>query len=369
MQEIKLLTPKEHIETIGNLRFKKFKVLRDSAKPYAAAKYALHKCFLAKYTSSSSTAKEWAPLYSQLMGSIAGNNKQWKLVKNILVEAGYLECDNKCKHYIKSFGFRLGPLLQDTDWDYSTHDLRIADDNRPQMEWLGIDKVKAHHIIDKLAVEKSWDSRTTKGWHTRVDNFRPGYQICTTGRAYSDANQLPKSVRDTLLIDGEPTAEIDIVNCQPLLLASIYPTRSDEWERYKNLAEKGKVYEALGGFANLSRDDAKNQFIPFIFGSTKPTAKEFFKEKFPELLEAIGKRRQTSHKALARELQNKESGIIVERVCEEFKAASIHDGVRVKFSDVEAVKVFIESKFLELWGLIPKLTVEFSNSPDESKVA
>jgi hypothetical protein len=69
------------------------------------------------------------------------------------------------------------------------------------------------------------------------------------------------------------------------------------------------------------------------------------------------------------DLQKKESEIIVERVCKEFKAVSIHDGVRVRVEDVDAVKAFITSLFLEMWGLTPKLTVEFSNPMAESKVA
>jgi hypothetical protein len=85
------------------------------------------------------------------------------------------------------------------------------------------------------------------------------------GRAYSDANQFPKRVRYTLLIDGEPTAELNIVNCQPLLLATIYPNHSNEWRRYKLLAGAGQVYEAIGKFADLDRDQARDQFIPFIF--------------------------------------------------------------------------------------------------------
>jgi hypothetical protein len=230
MNEIKLLTPTNHIEAIGNLGFKTHKVLRDSAKAFDSAQYALHRCYMGKYT----TDDEWTPLYSQLMGSIAGNNKQWALVKNTLIDSGYLECDNLCKRNTKSFSFRLGPQLQDAEWASSTEKFWIPEDTRSKMEWLTIDKDRAHIIIDEIAAEKNWDSRVTKGWHTRVSNFSPCYKICKTGRAFSDANQFPARVRNTLLIDGEPTAEIDIVNCQPLLLSTIYPTRSEVRE-FKSL--------------------------------------------------------------------------------------------------------------------------------------
>ena len=223
---LKILTPIAHRADIGNLRFKPRKRLRDSPKPLRAAEYALYKCFLAKYVIKDDEDKGWAPLYSQLMGSIAGNNKQWSLVKAALIEAGYLECDNKWKHGTKSLCFRLGPLLADTTWDVSPDEFWMPEDPRPSMDWLTIDKPQAHLIVDEIAVEKSWDSRVTKGWHTRVENFSSHFQICKTGRAYSDANQFPKRVRNTLLIDGEPTAEIDIVNCQPMLLATDLPPKA-----------------------------------------------------------------------------------------------------------------------------------------------
>lgn len=376
MNEIRLITPKRHLEGIGNLRFKKHKILSKSPKAFDAALYAIHKCYLAKYTNSKHTKErgkdeddEWAPLWSQLMGEIAGCNNQWAKVKKVICDAGYLECDNIAKHGIKSYCFRLGPLLTDTAWDHSGNVVTLPEDTRSKMEWLGIEKMQAHLIVDEIAKEKRWDSRVTKGWHTRVENFSPVYQICKTGRAYSDANQFPKRVRDTLLIDGEATAEIDIVNCQPLLLATIYPNHSDEWRRYKELAEAGQVYEALGSFSDLNRSNAKDQFIPFIFGGNRPIAEDFFRHSFPELLTAIQERRRQCREALAHELQGKESQLIVERVCGAFKAASIHDGVRVKVSDAEPVKKFIESAVFEMWGLSPKITVEFSEQLDGSQVA
>jgi hypothetical protein len=372
-KKIQIMTPKQHSAAIGNLPFKANKLLRDSPKVHQAAKYALYRCFLAKHVYKDDLADEdeigWTPLWSQLMGSIAGNNKQWALAKTALINAGYLECDNKCKRGTKSYCFRLGPVLEDADWDTSPDELTLPEDLRPKMEWLTIDEAQAHLIIDELAAEKNWDSRVTKGWHTRVKNFSPHFKICKTGRAYSDANQLPKRARNTLLIDGEPTAEIDIVNCQPMLLATIYPTQSEEWRCYKELAEKGLVYEELARFANLNRSEAKEVLIPFIFGSPKPIAEKFLMAKFPELLEAIKECRSRHYKALAFDLQRKESGIIVERVCDQFKAASIHDGVRVKVSDAETVKAFIESTFRELWQLSPLLTIEFIGQSTEPKAA
>lgn len=353
MRPNKLLIPTNEIQSIKNLPFKKRKTLGGSARAFDAACYSLHKAFLSQYTSDT----EWAPLWSQLMGQIAGHNRQWALTKNILVGAGYLECDRKCKQGEKSYCFKLGPKLKDTQWDYADKVLWLPEDTRPKWKGLELNYEFAHQIVDAISVARNWHYRTTKGWHTRVDQFSPHYAICKTGRAYTDANQFPAELRDALLIDGEETLEIDVVNCQPTLLATVYPEQSAEWMRYKTLAEEGVVYEELAKFAGITRKEAKDQFLPFIFGGKRPVAEEFFGAEFPELLEAILGRRDIHRKRLSYELQGKESDLIVEGLCSEFRAVSIHDGVRVKRSDAGRVKGRLIELFKEMWSLTPKVTI------------
>ncbi len=350
--EYRTLIPTNEIQNIESLPFKK-KTLGRCPRAYDAARYAIHKCYLAKHTGDT----EWAPLWSQLMGEIAGNNSQWALAKDALCIGGYLECDQKCEKGRKSYCFRLGPMLANAEWGYSKNNLLLPEDTRPKWEGLDLDHELAHRLVDSIAGQRDWNPRVTKGWHTRVDQFSPHYEICKTGRAYSDANQFPKELRDALVIDGEATVEIDVVNCQPMLLATLYPEQSSEWMRYKALAEAGEVYEALGRFAGLKRNEAKEQFIPFIFGGKRPVAEEFFKSEFPELLAAISQRRKASYKRLVYELQGKESSVIVERLCKEFRAVSIHDGIRVKQSEASYAKQRLLEVFETEWGLCPQVTV------------
>lgn len=353
--------PTNEIKSIESLPFKK-KTLERCPRAYGAARYALHKCYLASLTSDT----EWAPLWSQLMGSIAGNTGQWTLAKNALCAEGYLECDDKCKKGEKSFCFKLGPMLENAKWNYSDKFLSLPADKRPKWQGLELDQELAHKIVDEIAGPRSWNSEVTKCWHTRVDQFSPHYKICKTGRAFSDANQFPKEMRDALVIDGEKTVEIDVVNCQPVLLATIFPEKSPEWERYRISAESGESYEELGAFAGLARDEAKREFIPYIFGGRKPVAEGFFKEEYPELLGAISQRRKEWYKGLAYDLQRKESSVIVDCLCREFRAVSIHDGIRVKQSDAGGAVGRLLELFEERWGLNPRVTIGGEAYPKRS---
>ena len=47
------------------------------------------------------------------------------------------------------------------------------------------------------------------------------------GRVHHPVTRLPKSIRHSILVDGESIHEIDVVNCQPLLLPLIYRSWND----------------------------------------------------------------------------------------------------------------------------------------------
>jgi hypothetical protein len=357
-KSINIIKPVHFIKEIEEIQFAKNKKLGATNKPLVAAFYAINQCFLAHY--SWQVNDSWQPLYSQLMGKIAGNTNAWAKIKRALCSQEFLECDDKCKHKVKSYCFKLGRRLLDTEWIRDRIDVDLLEEYKPQMEWLGIDYAIANKLIIEYANAKKIDKRVKLAMVTRIKNFKNSFKICKTGRIYTDANLIPSVVRNALLIDGEKTAEIDIVNCQPLLLATLYPDQSDEWRKYKDLAEKGIVYERFAEIAGLDREAAKKEFIPFLFGAKKPTAEKFFANEFPQLLAIIKNLRKNHYKAMAYLLQKRESEIIVGNVCRRFKAVSIHDGVRVKISEVEEVTKYIQELFCEKWNISPRLTVESS---------
>lgn len=379
----RLFQPSGAIDEILALPFKT-RTLGKSRGALRAALYALHRCHLAPYTTDS----VWASLPSQMMGKIAGGMNIWAKVRKLLCDNGFLECDGKSKHGVKCFSYRLGPKLHDAEWRgvavaeetrkgriakarelaaaplaYSEigwtplpHELPTPTDDRPAIPGLSLDKDKAHQILSQIASDRGWTRRTLEAWHARIEDFSSAYHVGTTGRIFTDGNMLPKEVREALLIDGETTVEIDVKNCHPLLLATIYQTPSEESARWKALCESGRTYEEFMAKFTLSREAAKHeQLLPFFYGGKRPMAEQFLSENFPELLERITSFPRNGPKSLAHVLQRMESDIIVEAVCGAFRALSVHDAVRVKASDELAATRIIQDLFYERHGLRPIL--------------
>lgn len=371
------------IDEILALPFKT-RTLGKSKGALRAALYAIHCCHLAPYTTDS----VWTPLYSQMMGRIAGGMNVWAKVKNLLCDNEFLECDGKSKHGEKSLSFRLGPKLQDAEWllraiaeeernekQAKARKLAATLSKSPAIEWkstpcqfpaiidtrpivhgLSIDKTKAHQILDKIAPDRGWSPRMLETWHARIENFRSTYSMGKTGRLYTDGNMLPREVRAALLIDGEETVEIDVKNCQPLLLTAIYSSRSQESARWQALCENGHTYDDFAAGIGMSRKEAKGEhFLPFLFGGKRPLAKQYFRDRFPELLARMGSFPRKGRKSLAYTLQTMESDIMVKHVCGAFRALSVHDAVRVKKCDEAGARAMILDLFHELHGLHPIL--------------
>lgn len=387
-----IFQPTDRIEEIFALPFKT-RTLGVSRGALRVALYAIHRCHLAPYTTDS----VWVPLSSQMMGKIAGRISVWITVKNLLCVNGFLDCDGKSRHGTKCFSFRLGPKLRDAEWrsaavaeetkkgrkeragklaaapcnsqevkwEVVAHKFPAIPDGRPLVSGLSIDKVKAHRILKEIAARRGWSRRTLESWHARVDEFSAAYSVGKTGRLFTDGNMLPKEVRAALLIDGEETTEIDVKNCQPLLLAAIYASPSEESARWKALCEAGQVYEDFAADLGMSRKEAKGEhFLPLLFGGKRPLAEAYFRDRFPELFARIKSFARTGEKSLAHVLQRMESEIIVKGFSVAFRALSVHDAVRVKKADEPAARAMILDLFWNLHGLRPILDPPSQCLPD-----
>jgi hypothetical protein len=107
-----------------------------------------------------------------------------------------------------------------------------------------------------------------------------------TGRIYHNASSLPRDCRGLLLVDGQPAAETDIANCQPFLLAGLYPGPSAERTRFMDLCISGGFYERLNSLFDepfSNRDELKvATYQNIMYGnkwhSTQPTFLAFARE-------------------------------------------------------------------------------------------
>ena len=83
-----------------------------------------------------------------------------------------------------------------------------------------------------------------------------------SGRVFNNLTSLPKVMRRYVLLDGQPCAEIDIRNSQPLFMAGLYQEQSEEARCYAEIVTKGQFYEAIhqaSGLPFLSRTPSRTR--------------------------------------------------------------------------------------------------------------
>lgn len=175
-----------------------------------------------------------------------------------------------------------------------------------------------------------------------------------TGRMYYPIANLPKIARRHLLLEGEPTVEVDIAACQPTLLAMLYPDRRNgEFNRYLELVQSERFYETIAEWAGLgwTRGEAKEAFFSQIAYSyaavwTKLPLYPHFAARFPELMQHIA-RLKCRHKAyLPLEMQSLEADIMIRGVCAEcadrkIPVLPVHDSIICAREQAAAVKELV----------------------------
>lgn len=113
-----------------------------------------------------------------------------------------------------------------------------------------------------------------KDWSFFYDNV--------TGRVFNNVTSLPKLLRPYLLLDGQPVIEIDVANCQPLLLLSLYgESDSYEREKYESVVLTGMFYESVNNLQKQpypEREQAKKAvYRRILFGSLKQKRYNLYK--------------------------------------------------------------------------------------------
>lgn len=177
--------------------------------------------------------------------------------------------------------------------------------------------------------------------------------ISNEGRLYSSITALPSSANNFLMFDNEPLIELDIKNCQPLLLAGLIDNSA-----YKLACEQGIFYDLLSQDLGWSRDYTKLILYKYLFfGQNELKSGRIYsalENHFEGLNEAINALKSNSN--LACELQNLESNIIIKGIALNFVNTIVtkHDAIFVKQCDVEIVKRMITHHFKE-YKLKPKI--------------
>jgi len=221
---------------------------------------------------------------------------------------------------------------------------------------------------------------------------------CQYGRLHSSFTALPKKIRQRLKLDGEKVAELDISNCQALILGQLaannqQPTTNQpnpttnhphticrtngDLEIYNSIAGSGKIYDhLLHQFSDcrlfdlipperrhsrscdraLARRDIKKQFILIMF-SNVPMMKQLFiwprfESEFPTVASFIEQQKlDHGYQSIARSCQRFESQIMIDTVAGELAKVipiiTVHDSIVCRQQDIDRVTQALESGFVK----------------------
>lgn len=197
----------------------------------------------------------------------------------------------------------------------------------------------------------------------------------TNGRIDTNLTNLKSELKQFISISG--LVQLDISNSQPYIL-SLYLNSSlcshfllDDFNKYKVWTEKGLFYENFSkeyfNIKNkfLSRDEVK-EIMFCIFYSKNDSykkEKEVFKTIFPSVYKVIEDEKKQKHNQLAIKMQQLESEICIDIICQELDKENInyftiHDAWLVDKFDEIKVKDIIEREFIRKYKSNPTIKVE-----------
>lgn len=203
-----------------------------------------------------------------------------------------------------------------------------------------------------------------------------------TGRVFHPVATMPRDLRHKLQFAGEPVAEIDIANCQPLLFALLLRDGSagnrvpiNEIESLLSVAASGQFYEhvqQLGSSWNVVRDRIKVEICRDLFFGWRhgrhTRVFEVFGRAYPSVAAAIQElhdRTKAGGTTLACLLQREESRLMYEVMAPALMAAmpgmpfvSVHDSVLVPASRAARVVEVVKDAIKRSRGVEPTVKCE-----------
>lgn len=199
------------------------------------------------------------------------------------------------------------------------------------------------------------------------------------GRYFHKLNNAHKELRKWLTIDGDQTCEVDIANCQPLLMAVILGD-----QKMIQSCREGRFYEDLmeASPTAMTRKKMKRVALTNVIAKTPKTnvsakspkdgieywhgtpADVAFKIAFPKAYELYEEyRAKHGDLAMIRALQGLESKIVHEHALpiaqnQSHQVISIHDGMLTRTSSAESVAGTLEAAFRSETGESCKVSVD-----------
>jgi hypothetical protein len=299
-------------------------------------------------------------LYSVDMAKKFGGTVSWTRLVNALVKGKWIIKSKKYRPSIfgkaRCQGYKLTDKARNLTFSEEVREIWV-DMSGPQLEGVTIDTEAA---LEALAA-MNLPPQSKAFFRREIELFTANYKIGPqTGRLFTSSNRLNEPLRQFVRIDGQTVAEIDVKNCQPLLLATLYQTQSEESKKFCALVESGGFYESIADYLKLSRSKAKEEFTVWLGGEVKPMISGYFFKFWPELGLECGKIRAGGRKALCHDLQKKESHAVVDEFPKRFggSSVSIHDGILIPETQKERAHEILLEIFRDFYGLRPSLDLK-----------
>lgn len=309
----------------------------------------------------------YVQLSAKQMAKDFGGNNSWQRIVEALEAADWIERKHRyrvgtgdsraiCK------GYRLSKKALSSEWkskkEVRPKEIKCRQDNRPELDGVTLDKESAIAHLETLDLTAQTKAKAT----ISIERFNAKFSRGVTGRLFTHSNGLKKELRPFVKINGNAVAEIDVKNCHPLLMATLYPSESEEAGRFRQLVESGGFYADIARFRNLPftgkfKDRVKKGFTALLGGGKNPPTYHYFRTEWPELFQVFMEMNAANKKAVCFHLQRLESKIIVDEFAARFgrQCVSIHDGLLVEaFARAEAEALLIEI-FQEWHGLTPTI--------------
>ena len=189
------------------------------------------------------------------------------------------------------------------------------------------------------------------------------FKVSGEGRFYSSITNLPSVSIEFLQLYNKDVFELDVANCQPLLLASLVKN-----SEYQKDVEDGVFYIRMAEKIGCSDKKFKLLSYRYIFFSNKPLKKgkihDALNSCYPELMEQINNIIRDQNLALV--LQKMESSIFIDGIGKLVNSKiTRHDSVLVTKEDYRLFKRLIENEFQKI-GL--KVTIKKNENYETSLI-
>lgn len=336
---------------------------------------------------------DFAPLNARKLRTILGTRFA-KQATELLTKLDIIETDNHYRVGSRSRGYRFKEPYLNTKfkevkgieyWQVSTNLQPNSQINlvtaAEQFLYENLKRVTLDEGVSKFLEQFQAKSGCQRDYYERsVEDIKLGEWFFgrdkKTGRVFSNITSLPRNLRPYLRLDGKPLVEIDVSNCQPLLLLGLYDDEPER-EKFKLVVESGKFYEFLDNklekpFGLIRRDTLKKRALTQIcFDRIRPEAGRLgrvFEDEFPALHQKILFLKRNDFRKLAHRLQSDEASIVIGNVVNiiaqttRIPILTIHDSVLTLPEHAEEVMKRLEKAFFDALAVKAPLKVKNRNT-------